>query len=285
MTEANINEKMRIYSALAEKTIVSQKIKCRELQDEVELCRSLIQSLQFNLSEAQERINRQENVNRVSQFHLEWLESGGTREVKLKEQASTGLECTVISECDGRVGCYQGYPGGRRKCRELGIQYDTDGIQVCHHYEACTVEFLQWQSERCEELARLVPEFPLTSLPAWEDVAQLRCECLKRCVGRWAGWRAKLEKKGKGQMTGEDLSDWIQKYTQDDATLSNSPDTGVMYCPIKVVVASLATRKIKSNARALGNGQQLRLQLRAILQLEQEYTRDENAHEGCAFQC
>jgi hypothetical protein len=168
---------------------------------------------------------------------------------------------------------HQGYPGGCRKCRELGIQYDTDGIQECHHYEACTVEFLQWQSDRCAELARLVPDFPLTSLPAWEDVAQLRCECLKRCVGRWAGWRAKIEKKGKGQMTGEDLSDWIQKYTRDDATLPNSSDTGVMYCPIKVVVASLATRKIKSNARALGNGQHLRLQLRAILQLEQEYTR------------
>ena len=83
MTEANINEKMRIYSALAEKTIVSQKIKCRELQDEVELCRSLIQSLQFNLSEAQERINRQENVNRVSQFTV----SFGTARVRRNKRS------------------------------------------------------------------------------------------------------------------------------------------------------------------------------------------------------
>ena len=69
--EPNINEKMRVYSALAEKTIASQKVRCIELQDEVELCRGLIQSLQFNLSEAQERIIRQENVKRVSQFNLD----------------------------------------------------------------------------------------------------------------------------------------------------------------------------------------------------------------------
>ena len=50
MAEPNINEKMRQYSALAEKTIASQKVRCIELQDEVELCRSLIQSLQFNLN-------------------------------------------------------------------------------------------------------------------------------------------------------------------------------------------------------------------------------------------
>jgi hypothetical protein len=42
---------------------------------------------------------------------------------------------------------------------------------------------LEWQAQRFGELTLLVPEFPLTSLPAWEDVAQLRCECLKRCVG------------------------------------------------------------------------------------------------------
>ncbi len=62
MTEPNINEKMRLYSALAEKTIASQKVRCIELQDKVELCRILIQSLQFNLSEAQERIILQERA-------------------------------------------------------------------------------------------------------------------------------------------------------------------------------------------------------------------------------
>jgi hypothetical protein len=131
-----------------------------------------------------------------------------------------------------------------------------------------------WQSERYAELRLLVPEYPLTSLPAWENVDELRNECLKRCVGTWAGWRVRIEKKGKGKMTGQQLSDWIQKYTRDDATLSQSKATGVMYCPIKVVLASLATRKIKVPARATGaNSHGLRLKLRSILQLEEEYTR------------
>jgi hypothetical protein len=72
---------------------------------------------------------------------------------------------------------HHGYPGGCRKCRRLGIVYDQDGVQQCTHYEACTEDFLQWQSERYAELSQLVPEFPLTSLPAWEDVKQLRKEC------------------------------------------------------------------------------------------------------------
>jgi hypothetical protein len=169
---------------------------------------------------------------------------------------------------------HHGYPGGCRKCRLLGKVYDKDGIQICTHYEACTEEFLQWQSDRYAALSLLVPEFPLTSLPAWEDVKQLRIECLKRCVGAWSGWRAKIEKTGKGAMTGQALSDWILKYTRDDATLSQSKATGVMHCPMKVVLASLASRKINVPGRATGNnGHSLRLKMRAILQLEQEYTR------------
>jgi hypothetical protein len=169
---------------------------------------------------------------------------------------------------------HHGYPGGCRKCRRLGTVYDNDGIQKCRHYEACTAEFLLWQTQRYAELCHLVSEYPLTSLPAWEYVAQLRIECLKRCVGKWQGWRSRIEKKGKGMMTGQDLSDWIQKCTRDDATLSQSKETGVMFCPIKVVLASLATRKIKVPAQATGaNARHLRLQLRSILQLEQEHTR------------
>jgi hypothetical protein len=169
---------------------------------------------------------------------------------------------------------HHGYPGGCRKCRRLGIVYDKDGVQQCTHYEACTEEFLHWQSERYAELSLLVPEFPLTSLPAWEDVKQLRKECLKRCIGPWSGWRARIEKRGKGMMTGQALSDWILKYTRDDATLSSSKATGVMLCPMKIVLASLVSRKIKVPERATGAiGLRLRLQLRALLQLEQEYTR------------
>jgi hypothetical protein len=74
-------------------------------------------------------------------------------------------------------------------------------------------------------------------------------------------------------MTGADLSDWIMRYTRDDATLSQSKETGVMHCPIKVVIASLANRKIIVKSRGIGKGTPERLQLRDILQLEQELTR------------
>jgi hypothetical protein len=75
-------------------------------------------------------------------------------------------------------------------------------------------------------------------------------------------------------MTGQALSDWILKYTRDDATLSTSKATDVMHCPMKIVLASLVSRKIKVPERATGAmGLRLRLQLRALLQLEQEYSR------------
>ncbi len=76
---------------------------------------------------------------------------------------------------------------------------------------------------------------------------------------------------GKDKMNTRELSDWIFRVTRDDATLSHSELTGVMYCPISIVIASLKTRKVKF---PLGkNHLLLRLQLRDILQLEQEYTR------------
>jgi hypothetical protein len=68
MTDRHVIEKMKVYSALAEKTIALQKVKCQALQDEVEVCRGLIQSLQFNLSEAHAEIKLQDTVERVSQF-------------------------------------------------------------------------------------------------------------------------------------------------------------------------------------------------------------------------
>jgi hypothetical protein len=75
-------------------------------------------------------------------------------------------------------------------------------------------------------------------------------------------------------MTGQALSDWILKYMRDDATLSESKATGVIYCPMQIVLPSLVSRKIKVHQRATGTiGLCLRLQLSAVLQLEQEYTR------------
>jgi hypothetical protein len=165
-----------------------------------------------------------------------------------------------------------GYPGGCRDCRARGVVYSTDGVQICPHYEACTSDFLEWQRARYDTLTNLIPDFPLTSLPAWDDVEQLREECLKRCVGPLAGWHARISKKsGKNYMTAMDLSDWIMKATRDDATLSNSKLTGVMFCPISVVHASLRNRKITGNVEK--SNLLLRIQLRDILQVEQEHTR------------
>lgn len=166
---------------------------------------------------------------------------------------------------------HYGYPGGCMDCRAKGIVYDNDGIQRCLHYDACTCEFLEWQAARYAELCLLIPVFPLTSLPAWEDVTQLRLECLKRCVGPLQGYHSKIAKKGAGKMTARELSDWIMSVTRDDATLSNSKSTGVMYCPIAVVKASLTARNIPFHSRTTVSA--LRLQLREILKLEQEHTR------------
>ena len=168
---------------------------------------------------------------------------------------------------------HMGYPGGCLECRARGIVYcPDDGIQICRHYDRCTPDFLQWQAARYTELCKLVPEFPLTSLPAWDNVNQLREECIKRCVGEYAGWYARISKKsGKGKMTAMELSDWIMNVTREDATLSNSKLTGVMHCPISIVRGSLQSRKVKIKARTTQYS--LRLQLRQILQLEQEYTR------------
>jgi hypothetical protein len=167
---------------------------------------------------------------------------------------------------------HHGYPGGCRECRARGCVYNNDGVQICLHYEACTKSFLEWQASRYVELCAQIPVFPLTSLPAWDDVAQLRSECVKRCVGALAGWHARISKKsGRGTMTAMELSDWIMKVTRDDATLSTSKLTGVMSCPINVVKASLASRNITHPGRS--SPLQLRHQLMNILQLEQEYTR------------
>ena len=107
MTDRHVIEKMKVYSALAEKTIALQKVKCQAWQDEVEVCRGLIQSLQFNLSEAHAEIKLQDNVERVLQFSFKRLESGGTREVRLQLNLNKELECTTIKACDRNEVCYQ----------------------------------------------------------------------------------------------------------------------------------------------------------------------------------
>jgi hypothetical protein len=167
---------------------------------------------------------------------------------------------------------HQGYPGGCRKCRRAGTVYGKDGIQQCPHHEACTVEFLKWQRERYSELCALVPNIPLTKLPAWTTVDELRHECMERCVGERA-WELPVisRRTGKGAYTAEKLTNWIMQYCRGGCTLSNDKDTGVIFCDLGIVRKCLLERGIHI---AYGvTDASLRLQMQEILQLEDEYAR------------
>jgi hypothetical protein len=102
---------------------------------------------------------------------------------------------------------HEGYSGGCWKCRARGTVYGRDGLQRCKHHDACTPEFLAWQTNRYSELCDLVPEQPLSVLPAWESVDQLRRECIKRCVGEHVGELENISRlTGPKHFTGQDLS-------------------------------------------------------------------------------
>ena len=176
--------------------------------------------------------------------------------------------CSVI--CKFR---HEGYPGGCRKCRRKGIVYRADGLQRCGHHEACTPGFLTWQKERYAQLCDLVPAVPLTCLPAWENVDQLREECILRCVDDYAcDLQAISRKKGTGTLRSEELTNWIMKYCRGGCTLSNDLETGVMNCDIRIVKRCLADRRVVGNNDLLDE-HSLRLKMQGILQLEMEYTK------------
>ena len=166
---------------------------------------------------------------------------------------------------------HEGYPGGCRKCRRSNTVYGKDGLQCCLHHEACTPDFLEWQSERYLELCQLVPALPLTVLPAWENVDELRNECMKRCVGDHAHELPGISRKsGKNYYTGQDLTDWITRYCRGGCTLSNDKKTGVMHCSIAIVNKCLRERNIACDGL---NVEGRRLRMQGILQLEHEYTK------------
>ena len=168
---------------------------------------------------------------------------------------------------------HEGYPGGCRKCRRKGIVYRADGLQKCGHHEACTPGFLIWQKERYAQLCDLVPALPLTSLPVWENVEQLRAECILRCVGANAcELQAISRRSGKGTLRAEDLTNWIMTYCRGGCTLSNDLETGVMHCDIRIVKTCLAERRVAGHNDLLDE-QSLRLKMQGILQLELEYTK------------
>jgi hypothetical protein len=77
---------------------------------------------------------------------------------------------------------HEGYPGGCWKCRRKGTVYGPDGLQQCKHHDACTPDFLAWQTKRYKELCQLIPDLPLSVLPAWESVEALQRECMKRVL-------------------------------------------------------------------------------------------------------
>ena len=167
---------------------------------------------------------------------------------------------------------HQGYGGGCLKCRLKGCVYGPDGVQDCLHYDACTPEFLTWQGERYAELCELVPGIPLTALPAWTTVEELRHECIIRCVGKHASELDAISRKsGKGSFSGQDLTSWIFDYCRGGCTLSNDLDTGVMHCDFAIVRKCLLERK--KAVRGNCDEHARRLEMQKILQLEEEYSK------------
>jgi hypothetical protein len=76
MADPVLLEKICLYSHLAEKTIASQVVKCHALQAELDLCKG--------------RLN--EKVERVSQFMLERLQSGGIMKLSFGPESAKGFK-------------------------------------------------------------------------------------------------------------------------------------------------------------------------------------------------
>ncbi len=90
-------EKMQRYVVITEKNMAEQKEKCRELSDEVEACRVLIESLEVTARDAHLQVQRQlEHKGVVSQFRLKHLHSGGQIVQLTTHQAEIG--CNVFLE-------------------------------------------------------------------------------------------------------------------------------------------------------------------------------------------
>ena len=95
--------------------------------------------------------------------------------------ATTTCFCFMCSsKCHFR---HKGYPGGCWRCRgKKSVYHAITGAQQCLHHDACTPEFLAWEQKRFEYLnTRIGPRVPLSKLPLYESVPQLRVECYRRC--------------------------------------------------------------------------------------------------------
>ena len=81
--------KMQAYVTLAEREIATRKDESQSLQEELQRSQKLIESLHDKLRETEVKLFRLEQMERVSQFKIQHLESGGTIEVWMaKAQAS-----------------------------------------------------------------------------------------------------------------------------------------------------------------------------------------------------
>ena len=90
-------DKMKHYVAITQKHTEAQERTIQELTDELEACRSFIESLQ---------LDKRERVKGVSQFSLEQLKSGGEIVEQTKHQLDKGLN-VMLEKSDGIQSVYR----------------------------------------------------------------------------------------------------------------------------------------------------------------------------------
>lgn len=140
--------------------------------------------------------------------------------------------------------------------------YNEHGYQQCRHWEPHTTKFEEWERERFEHLEATI-DVPLSSLPAWNDVAVLREECRLRC-------KPCDETKLKKATTAEKLERFLLARCRKGSELSANKLMGVRHCKIDVVTEDLRERKMLT--RDMGEAEQ-REAMEARLRLECEYKR------------
>jgi hypothetical protein len=158
-----------------------------------------------------------------------------------------------------------GYPGGCRTCRDAGEAYNDHGEQSCRHWEAHTPEFEKWESARFNYLEEEVGgTIPLSSLPSWNDVQQLREECDARCTGEND---RKVLKKAK---TEEQLERFLLARCRGGSKLTSNKLQGARHCDVKIVRKDLEERNMLQ--RNMNEGE-MRATMEVRLRLEDEWKR------------
>ena len=149
--------------------------------------------------------------------------------------------------------------------RDAGEAYNDHGEQSCRHWEAHTPEFEKWESARFNYLEEEVGgTIPLSSLPSWNDVQQLREECDARCTGEND---RKVLKKAK---TEEQLERFLLARCRGGSKLTSNKLQGVRHCDIKIVRKDLEERNMLQ--RNMNEGE-MRATMEVRLRLEDEWKR------------